>query len=101
MILHADAAAGVLHTERMDGISNLPELIADFVTRQDYIAFYLGFVGFWCLWLGYRGLFLRSTPGFGWRAPTAMEAAALSTGRAWLAIGAGSLAAGAGLWFTA
>ena len=40
----------------MDAILNIPELVQEFVTRPDYTAFYLGFVGFWCLWLAVRGL---------------------------------------------
>lgn len=83
----------------MDGIRNIPELIAGFITRPDYIAFYLGFIGFWCLWLAYRGLQLGATQGFGFRAPDAMGEAAITTGRTWLGIAAGLLATGTVLWF--
>ena len=84
----------------MDAIQNIPELVVEFITRPGYIAFYLGFVGFWCLWLSYRGLQLGSTQGFGWRPPDAAGEAAVTTGRAWLAIGAALLVTGAALWFT-
>ena len=76
----------------MDGILNIPELVQEFVTRRDYIAFYLGFLGFWCFWLG-------STKAFGWRAGDVTGGAAVATGRAWLVIASGLLAAGATLWF--
>ena len=84
----------------MDAIRNIPELIVEFITRRDYIAFYLGFVGFWCLWLSYRGLQFGSTQGFGWRPPDAAAEAAVAAGRSWLAIGVALLVSGAALWFT-
>ena len=84
----------------MDAIRNIPELVLEFVSRPDYIAFYLGFVGFWCLWLAVRGLKLGDTKAFGFRAPDATGVAAIETGRVWLAIGATLLTAGSVLWFS-
>ena len=83
----------------MDGILNIPELVREFVTRRDYIAFYLGFIGFWCFWLSVRGFWLGSTKAFGWRAADATGATAVATGRAWLVVAGGLLGAGATLWF--
>ena len=84
----------------MDAIRNTPELILEFVSRPGYISFYLGFVGFWCLWLAFRGLRLGDTKAFGFRAPDAFGEAAIETGRVWLAISVAFIASGAGLWFT-
>ena len=84
----------------MDAIRNIPELVLEFVSRPDYIAFYLGFVGFWCLWLAVRGLKLGDTKAFGFRAPDAVGTAAIETGRVWLMIGAMLLTAGSVLWFS-
>ena len=84
----------------MDAILNIPELVREFVTRTDYIAFYLGFVGFWCLWLAVRGLKLGDTKAFGFRTPDAVGTAAIETGRVWLVIGAALLTAGSVLWFS-
>ena len=83
----------------MDAIRNMPELVVEFVTRPDYLAFYLGFVGFWCLWLAFRGLRLGDTKAFGFRADDATGAAAIELGRVWLAIATGLLTAGSILWF--
>ena len=83
----------------MDAIRNIPELILEFISRPSYIAFYLGLVGFWCLWLAFRGLRLGNTKAFGRRAPDAEGAAAIETGRIWLALGAVFLASGSALWF--
>ncbi len=84
----------------MDAILNIPELVREFVTRPDYIAFYLGFVGFWCLWLAFRGLKLGDTKAFGFRTPDAVGTAAIETGRVWLVIGATLLTTGSVLWFS-
>ncbi len=84
----------------MDAILNIPELVREFVTRTDYIAFYLGFVGIWCLWLAFRGLKLGSTKAFGFRAPDAIGVTAIETGRVWLTIAAALLATGSVLWFS-
>ena len=84
----------------MDAVRNIPELVLEFVSRPDYIAFYLGFVGFWCLWLGFRGLKLGNTKAFGFRTPDAVGTIAIETGRVWLVIGATLLAAGSTLWFS-
>ncbi len=84
----------------MDAIRNIPELVLEFVSRPDYIAFYLGFVGFWCLWLAIRGLKLGDTKAFGFRTPDAVGTAAIETGRVWLVIGAALLTAGSVLWFS-
>ncbi len=84
----------------MDAILNIPELVREFVSRPDYIAFYLGFVGFWCLWLAIRGLKLGDTKAFGFRAPDATGVTAIETGRVWLVIGVALLAAGSTLWFS-
>lgn len=85
----------------MDAIRNIPEFVMDFVSRPDYIAFYLGFVGLWCLWLAFRGLRLGDTKAFGFRAPDATGAAAIELGRIWFAIAAVLLTAGSILWFGA
>ena len=85
----------------MDAIRNLPEFVLDFVSRPGYIAFYLGFVGFWCLGLAVRGLQLGDTKAFGFRVPDAIGTAAIETGRVWLAIAVALIGSGAGLWFTA
>ena len=85
----------------MDAIRNMPELILEFMTRQDYIAMYLGFVGLWWLWLGYRGLRMGNTRGFGWRAVEVASDTAAVAGRVWLAMGIALFATGFGLWFTA
>ena len=85
----------------MDAIRNIPELILEFISRRDFIAFYLGMVGLWCLWLGSQGLRQESTKGFGWRASDVSGEEAEPAGRAWLAIGSGLLVVGTGLWFTA
>ncbi len=84
----------------MDALRNMPELILEFITRQEYIAMYIGFVGLWWLWLGYRGLRLGNTRGFGWRAVDVANDAA-AAGRTWLGMGFALFAAGIGLWFTA
>ena len=83
----------------MDAIRNIPELVLEFVTRPDYIAFYLGFVGFWCLWLAFRGLQLGETKAFGFREPDVGGATAMTVGRVWLALATGLLTAGTILWF--
>ncbi len=85
----------------MDAIRNIPEFVFDFVSRPGYIAFYLGFVGFWCLWLAHRGLRMGGTTGFGFRSPDAIGTAARETGRVWLAVSVALIGSGAGLWFTA
>ncbi len=85
----------------MDALRNVPELILEFITRQDYIAMYLGFIGLWWLWLGYRGLRMGNTRGFGWRSIDVASDAAAVAGRAWLAMGFAFFAAGFVLWFTA
>ena len=84
----------------MDAILNIPELVQDFISRPGYIAFYLGLVGFWCLWLAVRGLKLGDTKAFGFRTPDAVGTAAIETGRVWLALGAMLLTAGSVLWFS-
>ena len=61
----------------MAAIRNILELVLEFVSRPDYIAFYLGFVGSWCLWLAFRGLRLQDTKAFGFRAPDVSGAAAI------------------------
>ncbi|MCI0777592.1 MAG: hypothetical protein J4N95_05385, partial [Chloroflexi bacterium] len=58
-----------------------------------------GFVGFWCLWLAYRGLRMGDTKAFGWRPADAVGTAAIETGRVWLAISFALIGSGAGLWF--
>ena len=83
----------------MDAIQNIPEFVLDFVSRPGYIAFYLGFVGFWCLWLAFRGLRMGDTKAFGWRPADAVGTAAIETGRVWLAISFALIGSGAGLWF--
>ncbi len=98
MIGHPDVTARNPYCRGVDGLRNVPELVLEFISRRDYIGVYLGGVGFWCLWLAYRGLGLGSTKGFGWLAPDAVGAAAVSTGRAWLVIASGLLAVGTGLW---
>lgn len=84
----------------MDAIRNIPELVLEFVSRPDYIAFYLGFVGIWCLWFAIRGLKLGNTKAFGFRTPDAVGTSAIETGRVWLAIAATLLATGSTLWFS-
>ena len=101
MIGHPDSTARIPYCRDVDGLRNVPELVLEFISRRDYIGVYLGGVGFWCLWLAYRGLGLGGTKGFGWLAPDAVGEAAASTGRAWLAIGATLMAAGIGFWFAA
>ena len=84
----------------MDAILNIPELVREFVTRTDYIAFYLGFVGFWCLWLAFRGLKLGDTKAFGFRAPDAVGVTAVEYGRVWLVMGIAMVSTGSVLWFS-
>jgi hypothetical protein len=84
----------------MDAIQHIPEFVLDFVSRPGYIAFYLGFVGFWCLWLAFRGLRMADTKAFGFRTPDAIGEAAIETGRVWLALAVALIFSGAGLWFT-
>ncbi len=84
----------------MDAIQNIPEFVLDFVSRPGYIAFYLGFAGFWCLWLAFRGLNMGDTKAFGFRTPDAVGTTAIETGRVWLAISIAFIGSGAGLWFT-
>ena len=83
----------------MDAIRNVPELVLEFISRRDFIALYLGAIGLWCLWLSLKGLRLGRTKGLGWRAADVDGAEAISTGRVWLAIGSGLLAASTSLWF--
>ncbi len=84
----------------MDAILNIPEFVVDFVERPGYIAFYLGFLGFWCLWLAVRGLQMGETQAFGFRSPAAVGTAAIETGRVWLALAVALIGSGATLWFT-
>ena len=100
MIWHPDIPAGAYHSRDMDVIRNIPELILEFISRRDFLGVYLGALGVWCLWLGFRGLGLGNTKGFGWRAADVAGEAAASVGRAWFAIAAGLLGAGAGLWLS-
>ena len=85
----------------MDALINIPELIREFVTRQDYIGVYLIAVGLWCSWFAVRGLHFGATKNFGWRAGEVWGDGARTIGRAWLAIALALAATGTGLWVTA
>ncbi len=100
VIQRPDGVRNGFHPIHMDAIRNLPEFVLDFVSRPGYIAFYLGFVGFWCLWLAFRGLRLGNTKAFGWLPEDAVGAAAIEKGRVWLALAAALLVSGSALWFT-
>ena len=100
MINYPDKTVRGYHCRDVDAIRNVPELVLEFISRRDFIAIYLVAVGFWCGWLGVKGLQLDSTKGFGWRAPDLIGEEASAAGRVWLAIAAGLLAVGVGFWIS-
>jgi hypothetical protein len=63
------------------------ELVAEMVQREAYYTLYLAVVGIWFAIMGFRGLIMGETRGFGWRSGPATGEQAVAAGRIWGTLG--------------
>ena len=79
-------------------IENLFELAGETFARAEWVSLFLGSVSLYWIGLGYNGLRLGHTRGFGWRAAELHGSEAQTAGVLWGTLGAACLVAALAVW---
>ena len=79
-------------------VGDLVDLAGETFARAEWVALFLGVVGVYWLALGFGGMRLGRTRGFGWRAQELVGTDAPGAGRLWLLAGLALLIAAILIW---
>ena len=79
-------------------VESFLDLAGEILSRAEWVSIFLGVVGLYWLWLGFGGVRLGHTRGFGWRPDEQLSVAARPAGWIWSAVGSVLLLAALTVW---